>query len=286
MLNSEVYEKFCLKKDPFMGDIQGDKDVFLTQETQLFPFYMGQTFQHGGMVALVGESGSGKSTMRRLALSRLKAEGYKVKIIMPKIIDKGRLTASAICYSIVKDLGSQEAPKRRLEAVARQCERLLKDSHRAGYKHVLVIEEAHDLNLHTLKYLKRFWEMEDGYDKLLAILLIGQPELHRLLDLSSNWEAREVIQRIEELELKALGNSAELGAYLEHKFKRCGVGLEDVLAEGACEAIFARLSTKNGEHKLISGAFPLRVNNLLKEALNLAAEMQEKKIHADLIRSL
>lgn len=286
MLEPEAYRLFGLKKDPFSGDIRGDGDVFLTKKTQFIPFYLGQTFQNGGMVALVGESGSGKSTLRRLALSQLAAEGHKVKVIMPKTVDKARLTATAICYAIVQDLGSQERPKRTLEGLARQCERLLCESKRAGYTHVLVIEEAHDLSLHTLKYLKRFWEMEDGYEKLLAILLIGQPELHRLLDLSSNWEAREVILRIEELELKALASPEELEAYVGHKLERCGVDVKEVLAEGAAAAMFARLASPMGKERLVSGAYPLRVNNLLRDAMNFACELESEKIHADMIRKL
>jgi type II secretory pathway predicted ATPase ExeA len=45
-------------------------------------------------------------------------------------------------------------------------EKILTNSSRAGYSHVLMIEEAHDLAVTTLKYLKRFWELEDGYKKL------------------------------------------------------------------------------------------------------------------------
>ncbi len=37
---------------------------------------------------------------------------------------------------------------------------------KGGQRHVLIIEEAHDLSVHTLKYLKRFWELEDGFKKL------------------------------------------------------------------------------------------------------------------------
>ena len=46
----------------------------------------------------------------------------------------------------------------------------------------------------NLKFLKRFWELEDGFKKLLSILLIGQPELKNKLDERQHYEAREVIR--------------------------------------------------------------------------------------------
>ena len=106
-------------------------------------------------------------------MDRIQSEGQKIKIITPRSIDKARLTTSAICDAIIQDC-SAEKPKRTLEAKSRQVEKILTNSSRAGYNHVLMIEEAHDLNIWTLKYLKRFWELEDGFKKLLAIVYAGK----------------------------------------------------------------------------------------------------------------
>jgi type II secretory pathway predicted ATPase ExeA len=86
---------------------------------------------------------------------------------------------------------------------------------------VLVIEEAHDLTTMMFKHLKRFWEMEKGFTKLLGIILIGQPELKAKLDARINFEAREFINRCEVFELSPLG--PDLEAYIEFKLKRVGV---------------------------------------------------------------
>ena len=197
----KAYKKFGLFQDPFNGDVTKAEDVFLTDETRFVAEFLYQTAKAGGMVALLGESGSGKTTIRRYAMDRIQSEGQKIKIIAPRSIDKARLTTSAICDAIIQDC-SAEKPRRTLEAKSRQVERILTNSSRAGYNHVLMIEEAHDLSIPTLKYLKRFWELEDGFKKLLAIVLIGQTEMKAKLDESQNWEAREVIRRIEVLELK------------------------------------------------------------------------------------
>lgn len=193
MLTMKAYQKFGLFQDPFQGDVTKAEDVFLTDETRFIAEFLYQTAKVGGMVALLGESGSGKTTIRRYAMDRIQSEGQKIKIIAPRSIDKARLTTSAICDAIIQDC-SAEKPRRTIEAKSRQVERILTNSSRAGYNHVLMIEEAHDLSIPTLKYLKRFWELEDGFKKLIAIVLIGQTEMKAKLDESQNWEAREVIR--------------------------------------------------------------------------------------------
>ncbi|MFP4733744.1 AAA family ATPase, partial [Pasteurella multocida] len=84
-----------------------------------------------------------------------------------------------------------------------QLHRVLKDSARAGNQHVLIIEEAHSLPVPTLKHLKRFFELEDGFKKLLSIVLVGQPELKLKLS-ERNFEVREVVQRCEIVTLEPL----------------------------------------------------------------------------------
>jgi len=236
----KAYMKFGLTQDPFTGDVTKADDVYLTDETRFISEFLYQTAKIGGMVALLGESGSGKTTIRRYAMDRIQAEGQKIKIITPRSIDKARLTTSAICDAIIQDC-STEKPRRTLEAKSRQVERILTNSSRAGYSHVLMIEEAHDLNIWTLKYLKRFWELEDGFKKLLAIVLIGQIEMKAKLDESQNWEAREVIRRIEILELKPLGTGKEIADYLGIKFSRLGKVRTKIITDEGCEALAAKL---------------------------------------------
>jgi type II secretory pathway predicted ATPase ExeA len=285
MLTFKTSKKFGITQDPFSGDVVKPEDVYLTDDTRFAAEYLLQAAKVGGMVALVGESGSGKTTIRRYAIDRMTAEGEKVRIIAPRCIDKTRLTTSSICDAIIADC-STAPPRRTLEAKARQVEQLLTNSSRAGYSHVLMIEEAHDLSIQTLKYLKRFWEMEDGFKKLLSIVLVGQIELKAKLDESKNWEAREVIRRMEVLELLPLGTGAEVAAYLNIKFSRLGKKRKEVINDGGCEALAAKLrrQTKNGV--VYSVAWPLLINNWCRKAMNLAAELGADLVDADVVNSL
>ena len=285
MLTMKAYKKFGLFQDPFSGDVTKAEDVFLTDETRFIAEFLYQTAKVGGMVALLGESGSGKTTIRRYAMDRIQSEGQKVKIISPRSIDKARLTTSAICDAIIQDC-SAEKPKRTLEAKSRQVEKILTNSSRAGYNHVLMIEEAHDLNIWTLKYLKRFWELEDGFKKLLAIVLIGQTEMKAKLDESQNWEAREVIRRIEVLELKPLGTGKEVADYLDIKFKRLGKERDKIITDEGCEAIAEKLRKQTRRGVVYSVGYPLLINNWTRMAMNQAAELGADFVDADVVNSL
>ncbi len=285
MISKEAKKQFKIARDPFAADVASQRDVYMTSEARFAAEYMYTTARSGGLLAVIGESGSGKTTLRRLLIDRVNKEELKIKVVFPRIIDKGRLSAASICDAIISDC-SQETPKKSLEAKARQIERILKDSLNAGWKHVLMIEEAHDLTIQTLKYLKRFWELESGFEKLLSIILIAQPELKEKLDESRNWEAREIIRRMEIVELGALQTAAELKGYLEFKLRRVGLSPEDLLEDDSYGAILNKLSRRTRRGELMALSYPLTVNNLIKRALNTAAEVGQEMVNAETIGAL
>jgi type II secretory pathway predicted ATPase ExeA len=285
MLTLKTFRKFGIAADPFTGDAVKADDVYLTDETRFVAEYLLQAAKAGGMVALVGESGSGKTTIRRYATDRMEQAEQKVRIIAPRCIDKTLLATSSICDAIIRDR-SAETPRRTLEAKARQVEKILANSSRAGYSHVLMIEEARGLAVNALKCLKRFWELEDGYKKLPAIVLVGQIEMKNKPDESRNWEAREAIRRIEVLELSPLGGGGEIAEYLDIKFKRPGKGRRAVIDDSGCEALAARLRKRTRTEVVYSVAYPLLVNNWCRKAMNMAAELGADAAGAEVVNSL
>jgi type II secretory pathway predicted ATPase ExeA len=284
MLSAAAKKQFRIFKDPFVDDVQSSEDVFLSAEQRYIREAMYTTAKHGGFLAIVGESGSGKTTLRRDLLDRVAREQLNIVAIQPRVIDKGRLTAGLICEAIIRDL-SQQKPRQSLEGKARQVEDILIGSSRAGNAHVLLIEEAHDLTVATLKYLKRFWELEDGFKKLLSIILIGQPELKGMLDERVNYEAREVIRRCEIAELMPLNSALE--QYIELKFARIGRDTREVFKADAYDAMRARLTLRRrGSDGVVSMLYPLTVNNLVTKALNTAADLGIEKVDAEVINAI
>lgn len=281
MLSPAAKRYFKLFRDPFQEDINGPDDVFISTEQRYIAEAMYQTAKNGGFLAVPGESGSGKSTLRKLLLERIRNQ--PIRVIFPRVLDKTRMTTGNICQAIVNDLAPGMTVRSSLEAQARQVEHVLMQSARADNSHVLLIEEAHDLSIATLKYLKRFYELEDGFRRLLSIVLIGQPELKDKLDESKHPEAREVIRRCEIAELMPLG--ADLEKYLAHKLARQSVEAASVFAPDAYDGIRARL-TKSKSGQTFSQLYPLVVNNLVTKAMNKAAEIGAPLVSADLMRAL
>ena len=286
MLTPEAKQLFRLPRDPFTDEVQGSEDVFLSADQRYIREAMYQAARHGGFLAVVGECGAGKTTLRRDLIERIHRDGESVVIVQPRTIDKTQLTAAAICDAIIGDCSSQPT-RHTMEAKARQVERILTDSSRAGNHHVLLIEEAHDLKIATLKYLKRFWELEDGFRKLLSVILIGQSELKNMLDERQNPDAREVIRRCEIAELQPLNGNLE--EYLRVKFEhpRIGATVSQIFEPAAFDAIRERLTHRQrGTTAPLSLLYPLLVNNTVRKAMNLAARMGEAKVTAEIVREV
>lgn len=274
MISQEAMKHFKVFRNPFIDDIQKDSDIFMSEEHRYIEAAMLDAARHSGFLAVIGEVGSGKTVIRRKVMEQLNKDGDTI-VIFPQVIDKTRVNFSSICDAIIMDL-SEQSPKRTLEAKSRQVHKLLQERAKQGFRSVLILEEAHDLSIVTLKYLKRFQEIEDGYRKLLGIILLGQTELNNLLDESRHIEMREVIRRIQTCEIRGLNGNIK--AYLALKLKRIGAKVDDIFDDGAFKALSDRLTTRDRRNKTISHAYPLVVNNYAARAMNMAYEMGEKKV--------
>lgn len=282
---------FSLFSNPFTDEVRSAKDVFTSPDVRYVREALFQTAKFGGFMAVVGESGAGKSTLRRDLIDRINGENLPVVVIEPYIIAmedndlKGKtLKASHIAEAVINTLAPLENVKRSPEARFRQLHRVLKDSARAGNQHILIIEEAHSLPLPTLKHLKRFFELEDGFKKLLSIVLVGQPELKLKLS-ERNFEVREVVQRCEVVELAPLDNCLE--QYVDWRLQSIGRKTSEIFDDTALDAVRERLILTNSRNKAqTSLLYPLAVGNLLTAAMNLAAELGAPQVTADVVKGV
>ena len=289
-LTAAARQHFRLPRNPFVDDVESPDDVFQSPTVRYVRAALMDCAQHHGFIAIVGESGAGKTTLAEDLEERIKAERRDVLVIRPYVLameqndTKGKtLKSSHIAEAIASALDSQAKAKSSPQARFEQVHQMLKASRRAGQRHLLVIEEAHCLPTATLKQLKRFLELKDGMQRLLGVALIGQPELRDRLN-SQNPEVREVMQRCEVVELAPL--DADLEAYLQHKFKRFDLALDQVLAPDAADAIRARLihvprGGKAADARSI--CYPLVVNNLVARAMNAAAAAGWPQVDAQVI---
>ncbi|MDF7669858.1 AAA family ATPase [Orbaceae bacterium ESL0721] len=291
-INRDAKAHFRIPRDPFTDEMLDDADVYLSDDIRYVRAAMRQTAKHGGMLAVIGESGSGKTTLRHDLIDWININHEPITVIEPYVLGlednevKGKsLKSMDISSAIISAIDPQVKPKRSAEARARQMHTLLKNSSLSGRKHLLIIEEAHGLPIPTLKHLKRFYELQEGFKKLLSIILIGQTELQTKLS-EYNPEVREVVQRCEIVNLKPLDFKVE--EYVKHKFIRIEIDYKTLFDASAFTEIINRLrvvSSKRGstEQQIRSLCYPLAVNNLISGALNLAARISSPVVTGEII---
>jgi type II secretory pathway predicted ATPase ExeA len=287
MLSPAAKRHFKIFRDPFQDDVNSPEDVYLSEDQRYVVEAMLQTAKAGGITAVIGESGSGKTTLRKFMQHRIARESQGIRLIFPQTLDKTKLSTSSLCTAIVKDLEPDTTVRSSLEGQARQVQEVLQRSFRAGFKHLLMIEEAHDLSILTLKYLKRFYEIEgdDGFGKVLSIVLVAQPEMRVKLDVARYPDAREFINRCEVATLPPLYEN--LKAYLAHKFERVGVKLDSVFTDDALAALRERWTKIDPASRAVkNNLYPLIVNMTVERALNRAAELGVPLVTGDLVREL
>jgi general secretion pathway protein A len=179
---------FGLTRNPF--DLTPDPRCFVSTERHneaLAALYYGVR-QHKGIVVVTGEVGTGKTMLLRCLLRLLKDS----KDIGYAYVFNNRLTPEEFFQYVLADFGIQARGKNKAELLLELSHFLLsRESQRLTT--VLVVDEAHHLSTELLEEIRLLSNLETAEDKLLQILLVGQPELDEKLD---TYELRQLKQRI------------------------------------------------------------------------------------------
>jgi len=141
----------------------------------------------GGFVQLTGEVGTGKTTLCRLMLEQV-PEHTRIALILNPMLEPRELLR-AIC----RELEVPVADDAGLETLGQALNQRLLEIHAAGERAVLIIDEAQNMSRETLEQVRLLTNLETSTDKLLQIILLGQPELRELLARES---LRQLAQRI------------------------------------------------------------------------------------------
>ncbi len=142
--------------------------------------------QRKGIIVLTGEIGTGKTTLCRFFLNQLSKNVKTAFILNPHFQEIQLLEA------IVKDFGISVKDTSRLRLVWELNKFLLSESE-SGNNIVLIIDEAQNLKPNLLEQVRLLSNLETDKDKLLQVVLVGQPELNRRLNL---YDLRQLRQRI------------------------------------------------------------------------------------------
>jgi general secretion pathway protein A len=208
-----------------------------------------------GFIMITGEIGTGKTTICRVLLKNLKDVDTAL-IINPTLTGGGLLSA------IVEDFGleSKRSIKDRIDTI----NRFLLQRRAEGKNAIVIIDECQRLSRQALEMVRLLSNLETESEKLLQIILVGQPELREKLESA---ELRQLAQRlVVRYHLEPLGRR-EVDEYISHRLEVAGSSEEYVkFSSEALEMIFS-----------YTGGFP-RLINILCDRILMAAYVEEKRV--------
>lgn len=218
----------------------------------------------GGFIQLTGEVGTGKTTLTRTLLDQLPANVDAALVYNP------RVSLAEFLETICDELGvalppGVHSPKQLTDALNKH----LLAAHEHGRRTVLIVDEAQNLDVSLLEQIRLLTNLETHREKLLQILLIGQPELR---DTLARNDLRQLAQRITaRYHLEPL-DAQETAAYVRHRLEVGGAG----------DALFTPRAL-SAVHR-VSGGIPRRINIVCDRALLGAFADGARRVDAALVR--
>jgi general secretion pathway protein A len=219
-----------------------------------------------GFISLVGEVGSGKTTVLRAFLEESDPDCvHAVYILNPE------LSFEDLVSTLVRDLGVTDPPLTFSDAIE-ELQRLLVEIYERGERVALILDEAQRCSMETLERLRVLSNLETTKDKLLQIVLCGQPELETIL---ARPELRQLRQRIALRARIQLLTKEQSLTYIEHRLTCVSSSALSVFSLRALRAII-RCAKGN----------PRIINTLCDNALIAGYAAEEMPISAKTVRAV
>jgi len=182
-----------------------------------------------GFITITGEVGCGKTTVLRAILKRIDTQRVTaVYLFNPE------LSFAGLVRALFLELGLEAPASNDLDAAVRRLHHYLIDHYRQRKHVVLMIDEAQRMPVATLERLRILSNLETSKDKLLQIVLCGQPEFEQLL---ARHELRQLRERIAVRGAIRPLTDQESGAYIEHRLARVSYGRTPVFTPAALKRI-------------------------------------------------
>ena len=237
---------FKLKELPFR--LSPDPQfLYLSKQHARAKAYMESTIWFtDGFVVITGEIGSGKTTLIESFLKEIQAD------VVVAQINQTQVSAVDFLQAVLVQFGFSPFKMKKAELIA-TLNNFLIEQHGAGRKVLLIVDEAQNLSLRVLEEIRLLSGVETTKEKVLRIILAGQPELSEKLD------APELIQLAQRIRLRfhlQTLSAAELRAYIQHRLEVAGAGDRQVFAEDTFSEIYR-----------YTGGVPRLVNTLCDTAM-------------------
>lgn len=265
-----MYKKFFgLARSPF--DISPDPYfLFPTpRHNEALASIVHGVLRRKGFMVLTGEVGTGKTLMVRCLLELLRTRGVaSANVFNP------RLRPKEFLHYVIGDLGMNPSSADNKGALLLQLYNYLIARQQTNQTSVLIVDEAQNMDVELLEEIRLLTNLETAQQKLIQIVLVGQPELDQKMDspqlrqLKQRITLRCTLQPLEEIETKA---------YIWQRMKRAGTTFEAVLIfpPATVASIYS-----------YSHGIPRLINTICENALIHAYAQQSKTVTEDMIHEV
>lgn len=218
---------------------------------------------HAGFITLTGEVGTGKTTLLRTLLSQLDPEKYRSALIF-NLCMSGEQLLAGICREFGVVAGEQNS-----FGYLNALNGFLIDQNSSGRTAVLVIDEAQNLKPEVLEQVRLISNLETERDKLIQIVMAGQPELN---DILRRHDLRQLNQRITvrcRLTSMKLDDTSD---YINHRLKISGSRNSEIFPNAAVRRIYR-----------FSKGIPRLINVLCEQALVMAWTHETRSVTPSIV---
>lgn len=222
-------EHFGFKEKPF-NITPNPRFIFLGKNHRdAFAHLLYGINRHAGFIELTGEVGTGKTTLLRTLLAQLENEEHHTALIFNPC-----LSAQELLRNINREFGLPAEGLSTAELLD-QLNAFLLRRNREGKTVVLVIDEAQNFEPSVLEHIRLISNLETETDKLIQIVLAGQPELTRLLEQP---ELRQLGQRITVRYQLGPLDFEDMRAYISHRLEKAGGWNAVIFSPAALKAVY------------------------------------------------
>lgn len=219
---------FKLKELPFR--LSPDPQfLYLSKQHARAKAYMESTIWFtDGFVVITGEIGAGKTTLIESFLKEIQAD------VVVAQVNQTQVSAADFLQAVLVQFGFSPFKMKKAELIA-TLNNFLVEQYGAGRKVLLIVDEAQNLSLRVLEEIRLLSGVETTKEKVLRIILAGQPELNEKLD------APELIQLAQRIRLRfhlQTLSPSEMRAYIQHRLEVAGAGDRQIFAEDTFAEIY------------------------------------------------
>ena len=239
-------EHFELSEQPFRLTPDPDFLYWSKQHARAKAYMESTIWLADGFVVITGEIGSGKTTLLQSFLSELDDE------VLYAVVSQTQLTPTQFLQAVLTEFGFKPFNKRKVELLD-MLNMFLIEQYTNGKKVVLVVDEAQNLTTKVLEEIRMISGIETHKEKVLRIILAGQPELRDTLDSD---ELKQLLQRVRlRFHLGPL-DRRELREYIERRLSIAGRKESNLFADDSFDVVYR-----------FSGGIPRLINTLCDTAL-------------------